>query len=637
MKKYVYIGSSNQPAFNKSFSKTMRPLNISVNLGMLLKSLDFSMTKYLTIFILCFVVSLSFGQNEELAKNYFDQGEYEKAEALYAKLHRNNPGQQNWLLGYVESLEALDNFEKAEEVLQTYLAEIGEYPNIQIELGYLYQKQNDSIAANTYYQKAISKIEERPGFAYSVGNVFQKYGLLDLAVQTYETAQRIEPRSNNTIQLAKIYGEQGHYLKMFENYMDLISDNPSYFQILNRNFTQYISEDPSNEANQALRRVLLQRNQKEPQLIYNQMLSWLFVQQEDYAKAFAQEKAIFQRSESKTIDRFIDLALISKDKDEWSSAREMLEFAVSKASSERQLFSAERELLLVKQKEAKAEDYDAIEVAYEELLNKIGRSRESFLIQRDLVQFLAKQKQETEKALEQIKIIAGQNLYEQQSAELKLLQADLNVQQSKFNQALLLYTQVEKMIPNSDIAREAKFKVAKTSYYTGDFDWALTQLKVLKSSASQLTSNDAMELALLIKDNSQEDSTRTDLKLVAKADLLQFQNQPDQAMEILEAVLKDYKSASIVDEVLFRMAKLHLENREIEKAVPFLQRIVEEYGDEILADNANFLLGQLYMDQLNQPEKAKSYFETIIFNHPDSIYVVEARKRFRQLRGDQIQ
>jgi len=587
---------------------------------------------------MCFVFTVGFAQSEDLARNYLDQGDYEKAASIFGNLHKKNPGQQNWLLGYVETLQAMGKTEDAERVLKTYLTEIGEYPNIQIELGYVYQKQSDTIKAQEYYQRAIAQVEARPGFSYSVGNVFQKYGLLDLAVQTYETAQEIEPRSNNTIQLARIYGEQSNYLKMFENYVDLISKNTSYFQILNRNFTQYITEDGNNPANVALRRVLLQRSQKNPELIFNQMLSWLFVQQEDYAKAFAQEKAIYQRQELKSLSRIIDLALISKEEKELTSAEEMLYFSVEKASSQRELLSAERELLLVKQlMMASSDEIEAIEEAYASFIKKIGRSRDSFLIQKDFVEFFAYQKRNVSKALLQIELIDKQDLYQQQIAELKLLQADLMVQDSKFNQALLLYTQVEKITPNTDIAREARFKVAKTSYYTGDFDWALTQLKVLKSSASQLTANDAMELALLIKDNSQEDTLRTDLKLVAKADLLLFQNQPIQALTILEGVLKDYQSPSIVDEVLFRIAKVHLANQDVEKALPYLQQIVDKYGDEILADNANFLLGTLYMDELKAPDQAKSYFETLIFNHPDSLYFVDARKRFRMLRGDQIQ
>lgn len=596
----------------------------------------FTMKSLLTLGLSLFFVWCS-AQNEELAENYFDQGEYQKAEAIYAKLHQKSPAHQNWLLGYTETLQALDKPEKAEETLKSYLSKQGDYPNIQIELGYLYQKQNDTTKANTYYKKAIAQVERRPAFAYSVGNAFQKYGLLDFAIQTYETAQQIEPKSNNKIQLAKIYGEKSQYLAMFESYTDLIIENPSYFQILNRSFSQYITAHPENEANQAFRRVLLQRNQKEPDVIYNQMLSWLYVQQKDYAKAFVQEKAIFQRSASRYSNRIFDLAMIAKEQDDFSSAQGMLEFVVDNVSDRREWRSAQRELLIVKRHLANPSDYAEIEQEYHQVITEIGRGRESFWIQKDEVEFLAFQKLNSDAALEQIKTIYAQDLLKKQVAELKLLEADLKVQQSKFNQALLLYTQVEKMIPNSDMAREAKFKVAKTSYFIGDFDWALTQLKVLKTSASQLTANDALELSLLIKDNSLEDSTQADLKRVAKADLLQFQNKPNQALQILEHVLSYYKSPSIVDDVLLRLARLHLANSEIQKAIPSLQRIVTEYSDDILADEANFLLGQLYSQQLNEPEKAKSYFETLIFNHPDSIYFVEARKRFRMLRGDQIQ
>ncbi len=603
---------------------------------MILKvSLLFTM-KSLLILVFSLLFTLAYSQSEDLAKNYFDQGEFEKAETIYAKLHRGSPANQGWLLGYTKTLTAQDKVEEAKESLKTYLANVGEYPNIQIELGYLHQQQKDTVAAKRFYQKAIAQVEARPGFAYSVGNSFQKYGLLDWAAETFETAQKVEPRSNNAIQLARIYGEQTRYIEMFENYMDLILENSSYFQILNRDFGQHITDDPKNEANQALRQVLLQRNQKEPKVIYNQILSWLFVQQGEYAKAFVQEKAIYQRLSSNSIDRFINLADVAKTK-HINTSKQILEFAVEKAETQRDLLTANRQLLLIKQEQALPEDFEDLELAYRRFLNKVGKTADSFLVQRDLVEFLANQKNDLNAALLEIKQIASLQLYQPQLAELKLLEADLKVKQSQFNQALLLYTQVEKLLPNTNVAREAKFKVAKTSYYTGDFDWALTQLKVLKSSASQLTANDAMELSLLIKDNSLEDSTRVDLRQVAKADLLQFQNQPKQALQLLESVLNDYKSPSIIDDVLLRIAQLHIANADFEMAIPYLQQIVDDHKDEILADNANFLLGQLYMDELNQPDLAKSYFETIIFNHPDSIYFVDARHRYRRLRGDQIQ
>ncbi|WP_424516427.1 tetratricopeptide repeat protein, partial [Psychroserpens sp.] len=54
------------------------------------------------------------------------------------------------------------------------------------------------------------------------------------------------------------------------------------------------------------------------------------------------------------------------------------------------------------------------------------------------------------------------------------------------------------------------------------------------------------------------------------------------------------------------------------------------------ADDALYYLAELYENELDQPEKAKALYETIIFKHQDSIYFIEARKRFRLLRGDAI-
>jgi outer membrane protein assembly factor BamD (BamD/ComL family) len=61
----------------------------------------------------------------------------------------------------------------------------------------------------------------------------------------------------------------------------------------------------------------------------------------------------------------------------------------------------------------------------------------------------------------------------------------------KFNQALIYYSQIQNKIKNDPIAQEARFKVARTSYFKGDFAWAQTQLDILKKSTSQLIANDA--------------------------------------------------------------------------------------------------------------------------------------------------
>ncbi|NNK10240.1 MAG: tetratricopeptide repeat protein, partial [Flavobacteriaceae bacterium] len=174
------------------------------------------------------------------------------------------------------------------------------------------------------------------------------------------------------------------------------------------------------------------------------------------------------------------------------------------------------------------------------------------------------------------------------------------------------------------------------SFYKGDFDWSLTQLKVLRGSTSQLIANDAMQLSLLISDNSFEDSTKTALKKYAKADLLAYQNKNEEAISSLEEILQQHKGEKIEDEALLKQAELLVEKGDYDSALYNYTKIVEFYGDDILADDAHFAMAELFRTTLNQPEKAKYHYEKILYNYQDSYFFPQARKNFRILRGDSI-
>ena len=251
-------------------------------------------------------------------------------------------------------------------------------------------------------------------------------------------------------------------------------------------------------------------------------------------------------------------------------------------------------------------------------------------------QFLAYHDQNPEAAIAFLKSALNANLTDLASSELKMKLADILVTQNKFNQALIYYTQIQMRIKNSTLSQEARFKAAKTSYYKGDFEWAETQLKVLKSSTSQLTANDALELQLLISYHKGSDSLHTALNLYAKAELLSIQNKPKEALKVLETILENHKTDPIIDQTLLMQAQLYEEQKAYSKAEANYLRIITDYKDEILVDDAYFFLAELYRTKLLQIEKAKLNYETIIFNHEDSIHFVEARKQYRILRGDSI-
>ena len=576
------------------------------------------------------------GQNELLAKNYFDRGEYDKALSLYDKLYSKNPGRLDFFLYIIQSNQQLEKFSVAEEMLIEKLSGRRIIPQLYVELGYNYSLQDKDSLSQVNYRKAIEYTLENPVYAYSIGKSFEEYSLLDAAVEVYESAMERDPNKDYNVQLARIYGELGKLEEMFDTYLNLMQSNPAYRSIAKRNFSQYVTEDPINEANVILRKTLLKKSQSNPNTLYNELLSWLFIQQKDFKKAFTQEKAIYRRDQ-RDFTGIVDLALIAMGEKEYESAREIVDFIIENAPTMQAAMQGQQYRMKIMLDTAQPKDYPRIETEFEKLLESFGKNGNSYGLQLDYNHFLAFQAGKKEKAIANLKILANEELSIYQQARVKMELADILVFDEKFNQALIYYSQIQKKVKNDVLAQEARFKVAKTSYYKGDFQWAQVQLDVLKKSSSQLISNDAMELSLMIRDNSLEDSTQTALKKFARADLLALQNRFPEAIAAFDEILLNHKGEKIEDEALLKQGKLFETTLQFEKAEANYQKIIEFYKEDILADDAFFRLAKLYETQLGAPEKAKDLYEQIIYDFADSIYFVEARKRFRMLRGDAIE
>lgn len=576
-------------------------------------------------------------QNELLAKNYAEKGEFEKAASIYKKLHEQNLNRLDYLLSLVEMNQQLERFDEAQKLLEDRLKGQIKLPQLIIELGQNYTLQNQDSIASTYYKEALGFIDENPRYAYTIGQSFQKYSLLDEAIIAYENAMELDPEANYNLQLGRIYGEKGLLEKMFSIYIDLIERTPSSRNLAQRNFSLYITEDPSNEANIILRKTLLKKIQENPIVLYNQILSWLYVQQKDYKKAFAQEKAIFKRSQEQDIAGIVDLAYIVIADKAYDDAREIMNFVKENVDTPRQQIEAAQFLQKIEIETATEEDYQEIEKNYNALITTFGDGEATYLIQIDYNHFLAFVVDNKDLAIENLKALATKNLSNFQEARVKMELADILVVNETFNRALIYYSQIEKDIKSSSLAQEARFKIARTSYYKGDFEWAQLQLNILKNSASQLIANDALQLSLIIVDNSLEDSTQTALKKYARADLLTLQNKNQEAIILLEDILNNHKGESIEDEALLLQGSLFEKTNNSTKAVAAYEKLIQFFGEDILADDAIYRLGKLYEEALNQPEKAKELYEKLIFEHQDSIFFIDARNRYRKLRGDAIE
>ena len=587
----------------------------------------------LSILYLLFLSS-TFAQDDFLAKRYFEDGAYEKAVVFYEKLVEKDPRRADYAEGLVGCYQQLERYADAETFLLKQIEMGKPNPTFFIELGYNYTLQNSSEKANAYYNKAIAMIDKNPNFGYGIGFRFQKYALLDYAIKAYSKAMELNPKLDYNYQMARIYGEQGKIDEMYNAYLTLIRDGKSSMSNVLRNFDDFVSEDAGAENNVKLKTLLLKNAQKDPNVIWNQLLSWLFVQQKQYGSAFRQEKAIYKRMDGASVHRIENLGNIALEDKAIDTAQEIFEYIIENTSDAVVQLNAELNIIDIQLLNADAKQLIEVQKRYDALMDFYGYKSQTLQLQVAYANFLTFKKDTPEPAIKILKNSLDLPLNARGKAYVKLALGDILVFNQKFNEALIYFSQIQKGLKNDILGQNARYKVAQTSFYKGDFDWALTQLKVLRGSTSQLIANDAMQLSLLISDNSLEDSTQTALKKYARADLLAYQNKTKEAISELNAILLNHKGEKIEDEALLKQGELLTEMGDYAAAVLNYRKIIEFYGNGILADDAHFQLGELYRNILNEPEKAKGHYEKIIYNYQDSYYFPQARQNFRKLRGD---
>lgn len=572
------------------------------------------------------------GGNEFLAQNYFDRGEFDKAILIYEDLLRSQPNNYQFFQRQIACYQQLKEFVKAENVIKTKLDRT-KSPQLYVELGYNYQLQNQLDKAQKNYKLALDKIVENPNHVYGVAREFETKVLIPQAIEAYTLGQQINPGNNFDYQIALLQGQLGKFDLMIDALIDYGYKYPNNLLLVQNQLNRFLAEDHSKVFAEYLRKALLLRTQKTQDLFWNQFMSWFFVQQKEFGKAFIQEKAIFKRNPD-NFGNILNLARLASDEKETETEREILEFVLANTQDRDIIIGVNRALLKMDMEKAPVSEYPQLSQRINQLLQQYGTSSNTIQLQILKAHFDAFYLKQFESAKTLLTQALELPLDPYQKADVKLELADVLLLNEKFNQAIIYYAQVEEDLTNDEVAHQASLKMAKASYYKGDFEWAQQQFKVLKSSASQLIANDAMQLFLLISDNTVEDSTQVALKKFARADFLAYQNKNTEALEQFKTILQQHAGQAIEDETLLQIGKIYEKQKDYQQALTFYQQIIDKHAEDIYVDEALFFAAEIYRKQLQDNEKAKSLYEKILFNHQDSIYFVDARNNFRKLRGD---
>lgn len=592
------------------------------------------MKKIYTI-ILSFFSLLVVSQNEQLAQNYFDKGEFDKAASLYEEMEKKQPNNFYFTQKLVACFQGLKQFSKAEKVLLSK-KETNNQPIIFVELGYNAQLEKDQNKADLYYKKALDVVAKQPNYAYQIGQAYEQKSLLLQAYSTYEIAQKTNSSMNFDYQMALLQGQMGNLDVMVVKLLDYSYANINSTVSVQNQLVFFMQDDAENVFANSLKKELLLRTQKTQDIYWNQFLSWLYINLKEYNKAFIQEKSIYKRN-PESFDDIIQLAQICVNEKETETAQAIFEFVLQNTTDESTILNAQYFLLKNEIETAKPETYSVIQSKFETLLSQFGNSPYAIDLRILAAHFKAFYLNDFEKAKALLEATMEMPINIRQKAKVKMELADVFVFNEKFNQAIIYYAQIQNDLPNDEFSHEASMRMAKTSFFKKDFNWAKKQAGELKQASTQLIANDAVELFLLISDNSAEDSLQVALQDFSKADLLEYQNKTKDALEAFLQILEKHKGQSIEAGTLYKVGKNYEKLGNFAKAIGYYQNILDNHKDGIYIDEALFYSAEIYKNQLNDLEKAKNLYEKVVLEHPDSIYFTEARKQYRQLRGDKQQ
>jgi tetratricopeptide (TPR) repeat protein len=589
------------------------------------------------IFIGCYSTVYAQGNDLQLAQQYTLNGEPLKALDIYQKLYKQD--NEGYYPYYEKCLITLKKFDDAESITKKMIHKYNGDNQYVIMLGDVYTQSGDIAKANALYDELLKKLPADQNAITSLAMQFYQSSNIDYAIKTIEQGRKVlGDNSVFAFSLIPLYRYKGDKEALVNEYLNILQGTPAYITSAENTMSAMFENDTDYNV---LKSALLKRIQKQPEVtVYIDLLIWQYLQQKDFDQALNQSIALNRRNNDDGTSIF-ELCHTLIGNNAFDAAIRGYDYLIAKGKDNQYYVPAKIELINAKEQKITSGKYTQadlldLEKDYTDLLAEFGNgSNTAFAAQRlaRLQAFKLHKFADAQKLLEDIINIPG--LDTELLASCKLDLGDVYLITGKQWDATLLYSQVEKDFPNTDIGEDAKFRNAKLSYYTGDFEFAKLQLDVLKAATTQLIANDALNLSLLISDNLHADSAGNALKIYARADLLIFAEEPKKAIQTLDSIDKKFPGNAMSNDILMAKARILIQQKNYNDAVPLLKKIVDDSPTNLWADDAVFMLGDIYDNQLNNKIQAKAYYQKIITDYPGSLWINEARKRFRIIRGDQ--
>ncbi len=574
-----------------------------------------------------------------MAESFFNKKEYDKAIRFYERFYQYQPRNRSFFERYITCLVELGEGKEALKLAQKQAKRFSQDFSYQFEVYRLTKAVEGEKKGERYFDNLLRELPPAFDPIDQMAQLFSKGGEVNKAVKLYERAEEVLGFSPvlgfRKIEMAQATG-QTHLVA--EQVVSMLKTYPQEYNAIQNVVMTLLDEKKDAPMNVGLKKALQEASQRQPDLtIFNDLLLWMLVQEKEFQQAFVQARALDRRLKEEG-GRIMPLARVCLENNAFSEAEQAFQYVVSLGTAGPYYLEARMGLVETLDRKIKWEGMKQPKVLatldsnYKALIAFLGPYPQANQIKIKYARLLAFDLGRPQEALQRLEEVESRGgATPDQLARLRLEKADILILLGDYWEPSLLYGQVEKQFPHDVLGQEAKFRNARLAYFRGEFSWALTQAKVLKSATSKLIANDAMALSLLIGDHLGNDSLARALGMYARADLLGFCGKTDEALKVLDSLYLAFPVDDIVDEADLLYARLALSQGDVNTAKEKLSHILAFAPDGILADDALFTLAGLYEGPLKNPTEAGAMYQKLLTTFPGSLFASEARQAYRRL------
>ncbi|MBI5216503.1 MAG: tetratricopeptide repeat protein [Ignavibacteriae bacterium] len=594
----------------------------------------------------------------KLAQSYERSGDFEAAVRLYEEAYAKDSTNPTLFESLKRCYLQTKKYPEAITIINRRLYQTPNDLSLLCQLGTIHVRNAEDAKGFTVWERAIL-LDSTNEVTYSiVANSMMEVRLFEKAIETYKRGRRACNKDKLYItDLAYLYGSTLNYADATSEYLKLIQENPAQLGFVQSRMASYTNRaDGRKAATESVEQITKTETEN---LAMSQLLAWLYMEGKQYDKAFDVYKLIDKKTNAggREIFTFAERAFRDKSymiasqayQEVVSTFPKFLMVPQAKFGHARTLeeLSATNDTLKLfgnvspfqsEEKPATESEpqFTGVVLAYKRIVSEYPKTEiaaRSLLRVASLMFERFFNLDEAQSTLNDFLKNYGQFI--PLAVEAKLLLGDVTLAQGNLDKAEETLKSISDIRPVSPENKDkTNLRLAEIAYFRGQFKSAIEQLGTVMNDALSNTTNDALTLQIFMQENQEKNSAA--LREFAKADFLKRQRKLSEALAIYENIFKSDTESEMADEALMSIGDMYAQMRRFPEAVASYEQLATDYEESINLDKATMKTGQIYELGLKDKNKAIEAYQKLLEKFPNSILVSEARKRIRELRGDNI-